>query len=333
MTRIGLYASGLQWSFDELKEVWKEADRLGFDSAHIMDNVVGPVPRQPELPVFETFAVLPVLAEITERIRFGPLVTPSGRRHPALFAKMTSVLDSISGGRLILAMGCGDEERHFVPWGMPFPKASERIATLVEEIEVIKRMWTEQHASYDGLRFRLDRAINNPKPIQQPHPPIWVGLNFGRKLMPRVAARHANGFNVYIGPDERAKELCDIVHRFCAEEGRSYDELDRSRHLLVTFTDEEMNFDQLVQEQAKAMGLAEDYLREHYQRYVRLIWGTPEKIITQLKRQVELGFNYVVVQFQGLHDASLGGDFDSAYRSLSIFAKGVMPAIRHAEAE
>lgn len=327
MSGIGLYTSGLGWTYEELRLAWMLADDLGFDSAHIMDNVVGPVPRDPSTAVFETFTVLPALAEATTRIRFGPMVSPCGRRHPALFAKMTSVLDVISGGRLILAMGCGDEDRHFTPWGLPYPSAKERIAILDEEIQVIKRMWVDDLATFEGEHFKLDRAISSPKPIQSPHPPLWIGLNFGRNLMPALAAKHADGINIYIGPDKEAAERLQDLRRCCDEIGRDFETITKSRHILLMMTDDEIPLERLIREQSDRMGLSEDYLRQHYGTYVRLVVGPPEKCREQLVEQLALGFDYLLLQFQGPLDSGLGGDPSTAMEAMPVFAKEILPAL------
>lgn len=328
--KIGFYASGIGWDFGDLREAWKLADQIGFDSAHIMDNEVGPEPWAPEKPVFETFTILPALAEATSRIRLGPLVTPSGRRHPALFAKMTSVLDVISGGRLILAMGPGDEDRHFLPWGMAFPeKASDRIAMLSEEIQVIRAMWTQEHASFTGRYYRLDDAVNLPKPVQKPGPPIWVGISTGRKLMPRLAAEQADGINVYVQDDNAAKEILDLVEGHCAEVGRDFGAMTRTRHMHVVFTREDLDLEALIQRQVRMpqVGRTADFFRHRYQTSIRLVAGPPERCAEELKRIAELGFDYPILQFMGPEDP-IGGSPATTLTSLEIFANDVMPVLR-----
>lgn len=331
MVNIGIYTNGLGYSFDEFRRLWTEADRLGFDSAWTMDNSVAPIIGHPEMPVFETFTILPALAEATNTIRFGPLVTPSGRRHPALFAKMTSVLDVISGGRLELAMGCGDHPQFFRPWGMRYPeKASERIAMLAEEIEVIKRMWTEEHASFEGKYYSINRAVNNPKPLQKPHPRIWVGLQHGRKLMPRLAAERADGFNVMFGPDEAAAEIMSIVRENCRDLGRDFGKMERSRHIQVTLTDEPYDHMAMVERQARRDKLPEDYLSNYwkaYPVYYRHVVGGTERVTEELRKQVDLGFNHLLIQFRGV-EHPLGGGAEAAIASLEPFARDAMPVLR-----
>jgi alkanesulfonate monooxygenase SsuD/methylene tetrahydromethanopterin reductase-like flavin-dependent oxidoreductase (luciferase family) len=329
MVNIGLYTSAIAWPYEDLRTVWLEGERLGFDSAHMMDNSVGPIPWPPEKPVFETFTALPALAEATSKIRIGPLVTPSGRRHPALFAKMTSVLDVISGGRLILAMGPGDEGRHFRPWGMAFSDSgAERVARLREEIEVIRLMWGQETPTYEGQFYRLDHAPNNPKPIQEPHPPIWVGLGrLSRRLMPRLAAE-VDGFNVYTADDLWAKELLSRVEARCKELRRDFGSMTRTRHVHVTLTDEDVNLEQWMERQAAVSpGVTLEDIRAQWSGGRRLVIGSTERCVQELAEIVGLGFNYLIIQFHGYDDPN-GGRPASTLEYMDVFARKIMPELR-----
>jgi hypothetical protein len=198
MPEIGFYQPGMGWSYEQLRDFWVEGENLGFDYGWMMDNVTYRhlYKLGQKVPVFETWTVLPALAEATSKIRMGPMVSPVNRRHPALFAKITSCFDQISNGRLELGMGAGDTAEYHLPWGMPFPKASVRVETLREEIQVLKLMWAEKNANFNGKYYTLIDATMDPKPIQKPHPPIWMGILRG-KMMTKLAAEEADGVNVY----------------------------------------------------------------------------------------------------------------------------------------
>ncbi len=123
MPEIGFYQPGMGWSYEQLRDFWVEAENLGFDYGWMMDNVTyrNLYKLGEKVPVFETWTVLPALAEATSKIKMGPMVTPVNRRHPALFAKITSCFDQISNGRLELGMGAGDTAEYHLPWGMTLP--------------------------------------------------------------------------------------------------------------------------------------------------------------------------------------------------------------------
>ena len=309
MSEFGVYQTAVGWQFDQIRDYIVLAEQLGFDAFWTMDNVVLIDPETEEqVPVFETWTLLPALAAVTIKIRLGPLVTPCNRRHPALFAKMTTTFDRISNGRLDLGLGPGDDPMYFVPWGMRFPKASVRIAILREEIEVLKRMWTEARASYEGVYYQLDQAVNHPKPIQKPHPPIWIGLVLGRKLMPRLAVDVADGINVYNGSDVATGELLDAVRMNCEASSREYESIRKSRNVNVVFTDDGelpeavralTDLDDL--KVVRAMSL-DDQLAEiknkKYANYVRIterfVVGSSDEIVEQLNAIRAMGFDQII---------------------------------------
>ena len=224
-TKIGFCEPGMGHSWTELRDFWVEAERLGFESGTMMDNLIYTgLPNNEVRPTFETWSVLPALAEVTSKIQIGPEVTPCLRRAPALFAKMTTQVDHISNGRVFVGMGVGDMPKYHLPWGMPFPASiSERAKILREEIEVMKLMWTEDKANYQGEYYHLDNAEMLPKPIQQGGPPIYIGINMGTKVTPRIATELCDGVLIYNGSQQASKDLLGFVRQRCEDSGRDYD--------------------------------------------------------------------------------------------------------------
>lgn len=331
MVNIGFYNNGIGFTFDDMRRLWQQADELGYDSAWTMDNSVAPILGHRQTPVFEPYMILPALAEATKKIRFGPLCTPCGRRHPAVLAKMTSVLDVISGGRLELAMGAGDHPDFFRPWGIPYPdKPSDRIAILREEIQVIKLMWTEERASFNGRYYTLTEAFNSPKPLQKPHPRIWLCVQKGRKLLPRLVAELADGVNTYVADDAGAEEILRAVEGYCAEFGRDFGEIEKSRHMQVTLTDGPYDHREMVDIQARREGVPSVYLDSYwmnYPIYTRHLIGSPTTVAEELRKQTSLGFNHLLLQFRGVNHP-LGGGADEVIATLQRFAVEVMPQVR-----
>lgn len=325
MVEFGIHSSGRVATYQDLRRVWVEAEKLGFDYAWCSDNVVGLFPGAEEAETFDAWSVLGALAEATSRIRIGSLVTPCGRRHPALFAKMTSILDLISGGRLEVGMGPGDHAWQFLPWGMRYdPKASVRIEILREEVEVLKRMWTQERASFSGKYYTIEGAYNSPKPIQKPHPRIWIGLaRYGRKLMPRLAAEYADGINLVSVDDDEARERLEIVREYCNDLGRDFDRMRKSRLLRLLVTEEDAEAARRWREHARAMGVSEEYMRGVYERE-RLIWGPPERAVEELERIIDVGFDQLIFKFgwgwTAGPDAQLAG--------ARVFAREMMPVLR-----
>ena len=294
MPKLDVYVLPVDRSWPEVRRMVTRAEDLGFHTAWIHDNVVGPVPWKADAPVYDAWSVLGALGEATSRIRLGPLVTPMGRRHPSVFAKMTASFDNTSGGRLDLGMGPGDEPRQHEPWGQRFPPPGERISILNEEIEIIKRLWTEDDVTYEGEHYQLRGAGLAPKPVQKPHPPIWIGLVFGRRVMPRLAARHADGVNFYAKHDDDVSATIAQVRSLCAEAGRDPAVLRFSRCISVWVTDADADIGAEFDRLADWYGTGRDYLEDYAANYERMIVGPPEVIAAELVGQAEFGIDQII---------------------------------------
>jgi F420-dependent oxidoreductase-like protein len=198
--------------------VAQEADRLGFDSIWMYDHF-HTVPEPQDEIVFERFTALSALAVLTRRVRIGHIVVCTGFRNPALTAKMISTLDTISDGRAELGIGAGWKGEEWLAYGYDFPPTQERLAMLADHLEVISRMFEgddQSRATFRGTYARVQGAINRPKPIQRPRPPIMVGGN-GPSVTWRLAARYADELNLDgLTPDEVAEAL-PLIHARCRE--------------------------------------------------------------------------------------------------------------------
>ena len=171
-------------------EIARLAEELGFDPVWVYDHVHN-VPAPSNETVFECWAVVAALSQVTSRVRLGQMVGCTSYRSPALLAKITSTVDVISGGRLDWGIGAGWYEGEYRAYGYEFPEAKVRIGQLREAVENVKAMWTEPEATSEGRLFRVERAQCDPKPVQRPHPPVWIGGG-GERLTLRVVARHAD---------------------------------------------------------------------------------------------------------------------------------------------
>src|SRR5881394_3748656 len=156
--RIGLKASGQWITIEQLRAIWKIGDEGGFDHLWDFDHLASIGPNGPGGPVYEGWALQAAMAECTKRVRIGCMVTGNTYRHPAVLAKMAVTIDHLSGGRLEFGIGAG---------------------------------WPE--ATFEGRYYRLDRALAEPKPVQKPHPPVWIGGG-GEQLTLRVVAEEADAW-------------------------------------------------------------------------------------------------------------------------------------------
>ena len=224
--RVGLELSPQHCTIDELRRVWRLADDAGFDHVwgfdhlHAIDGDVGG-------PVFEGWTLLAAMAEVTSRARIGLMVTGNTYRHPALLAKMAVTVDHLSGGRLEFGLGAAWAQHEHEMLGIPFPGTGERIHRMGEALELIKRLWTQDVADFDGRFYRLQQALAQPKPVQRPHPPVWVGGS-GEKVTLRYVARHADVWNAGGTDVETATRKSRILDGHCEAIGRDPADIRRS---------------------------------------------------------------------------------------------------------
>jgi len=199
-------------------ELARDAEALGFESEWVFDHF-HTTPDPTDEITFESFTTLTAIAAVTSRVRLGHMVICNGFRNPALVAKLAATLDVASNGRFELGIGGGWKEEEWLAYGYGFPATTDRLKALRDSLEIITRMLAPGRASYEGTYAQVAGAINVPKGIQKPRPPIIVGGN-GRDVTWRIAARFADELNlVFKSPEELAEDLPTIRAR-CEEIGR-----------------------------------------------------------------------------------------------------------------
>jgi F420-dependent oxidoreductase-like protein len=225
MPSLGIKLSPQNCEIADLRAVWRIADEAGFDHLWAFDHF-NPIFSDVAGDVFEGMTLLAAMAQATSRVRIGLMVAGNTYRHPGVLAKMATTIDHLSGGRLEFGLGASGAEVEHTMLGIPFYTAGERIRRLAEALTVCRKLWTEERASFDGRYYTLTDAVSNPKPLQRPHPPIWVG-GAGEKLTLRVVAEHADVWNV-IGSVEEVVRKASVLDQHCADVGRNPAEIKRS---------------------------------------------------------------------------------------------------------
>jgi probable F420-dependent oxidoreductase len=212
------------WTYDELRDLARESTRAGFESFWVSDHFFGGA-GFPDRDCLEAWTLLAALARDTEGIRLGCLVTAAQYRNPALLAKTVAGVDQMSDGRIEFGIGAGWKDNEYKAYGIDYLEPGARVDQMIDAIEICRRLWTEERATYAGKHYRIDDAVCSPKPKQRPHPPIWIGGNKPRVM--RVAARLADGFDIgrrgadgapLTGDEMRAlnaelEAACTAVHR------------------------------------------------------------------------------------------------------------------------
>ena len=228
--------------FEELIRKARWAEQHGYAWFSVMDHLIQiSGVGQPERPFMEGWTVLSALAVVTKKIRLATLVTSVAYRNPALLAKMAAGVDIISGGRLTFGFGAGWYVQEYQQYGFEFPeRPAVRIRQMEEALLLIKLLWSEPRATFYGNYFHVDEAILEPKPLQNPHPPIMIGGG-GEQLTLRVLARDGDACNFFGDPD-MVKHTLDVLRQHCEVEGRDYNSIERTKltSLLLARTEAEL---------------------------------------------------------------------------------------------
>ncbi len=201
MVRVGLVHNnnGVYVDTDTVVRIASIADEFGFDSLLSWDHFMLPWSTR----TFDVWSLLSFLAAKTERVRLGTCVTPLPFRHPAVLAKIVSSVDFLSRGRVILGVGAGWHKPEFDGYSK-WDDDKIRVAKTREALEIVHGLWTKGRLSYEGKYYGIYDAVLDPKPIQNPHPPMWFGVQ--GKTMLSLAAKYGSGWiPVMISPMQYAR--------------------------------------------------------------------------------------------------------------------------------
>ena len=303
---VRLHQGGFEYSY--LREVFRAADRLGYDGASLYD-LLG-------IPTLECWTTLSALAAETERIRLIPMVLANLYRHPGTLAKMAATLDVISEGRLVLGIGAGGGEGDHKAYGLPYPSTRERVAMMSEAVQVIRLLWSGERVSFEGEYYRLDNALCSPAPVQQPGPPILIGGSGERHLL-RAAAAHADITNMRadMSIEEHAAKR-QVLDAHCLAVRREPSEVGLSHNAHVFIGEDEAAVERVLAEHAARHGVSAEQFRASLGN---AIVGTPPQCVEQLRRYTDYGIGWFFLLFP--EPVSVG--------DLELFAKEVMPEFRN----
>jgi alkanesulfonate monooxygenase SsuD/methylene tetrahydromethanopterin reductase-like flavin-dependent oxidoreductase (luciferase family) len=253
-----------------------------------------------DTPYLECATTIAYLAATYPTLKFGASVFCQSYRNPGLLAKMGANLQLLTGGRFLLGIGAGWMEEEYQAYNFDFPKPSVRIAQLEEAVQIVKKLWTESPASFEGTYYRIENAYCEPRP--DPIPPLLIGGG-GEQLTLRVVAKYADWWNIPGGTYENYAHKLDVLRGHCAAVGRDYDEI------VKTWSAEAVAVAE-TESEASRIAAASPYNENG-------IIGTPAQVAEQLQAFVDLGVEHLIVRLL---------DFPNT-EGIEMFVQEVMPRL------
>jgi probable F420-dependent oxidoreductase len=281
------------------------AEELGFAGLWAMDDVVSAT------PFLDGLEVLTYAAAVTQKVTLGIAVLIVSRHNPALLAKRFATLDHLSGGRLIVGLGAGHDDDTVAGLGF----ASDRLAARSNEaIAVMKALWTESRASFDGAFWRFSELAMEPKPLQQPHPPIWLAARQPAAL--RRAAKVADGW-IGAGSASTAQfaEQVPVIEQALAQEERDPGSFPIGKRVYIAVDDDS----ERGRERVTAF-IDPIYGREGLGEQVA-VYGPPSRCIEGLRQVIDAGARHLVLSPVDDHLAQLRALADLAQSIVSSRSK------------
>ena len=257
--------------------------------------------------VYDAWTLMASIAAVTSRIRIGQMCTCVLYRQPSLLAKLAVSVDSISNGRLDVGIGAGWSFKEFAAYGYNYPSNGVRLDMLEETAKILKAMWSGDNARFEGEHYRIDEPILRPKPIQSPHPPLWI-CGGGEKRTLKIAAKYGDRSNF-------GKSVPEFVHKstilagHCADLGRNFDEIGRTVHIMSIVGNDRADLDKKLAVAARRRGCTADEFEQKH------LVGTVDEGSSVVAEYDEAGCSELILYFYDM------GEGDSQ----DLFASEVMP--------
>lgn len=303
--------------FSTVERVALEAEDLGFDSFFVMDHLMQIPGLNPSIdPILEGWSTIAALAASTSKIRLGTMVTCNTFRSPTLLAKMAATVDNISRGRLIMGIGAGWYKEELRAYGYQNQLLGERFGRLEEGIQILKLMWSGKTTNFSGKYYRVKDAVCNPAPIQEPHPPIVVGGD-GERITLRIAAKYADGCNVFGGADlGRLRRKLSALREHCNRLGRDYNRVWKTGLGRVIIGKNESDLKEKIKKYVpKEPTTGATGITTFENRLQRFIIGDPETCVETIRKIFDEGLDYLVVNMPDSEDE----------HTLELFGEKVLP--------
>jgi alkanesulfonate monooxygenase SsuD/methylene tetrahydromethanopterin reductase-like flavin-dependent oxidoreductase (luciferase family) len=296
--KFGVHTGLQNTSIDELRPLWRQIEGLGFEWISIWDHFYA-ADASGSPVCLEAVAAHAALIEATTRVQCGSLVYSVGYRHPAILANAMATLDHMSDGRVVLGMGAGWAQIEYDAYGIPFPPAPVRLRQLNEGIQCVRGLLTQDVTDFDGEFFTLKAARCEPKPVRD-RLPIWIGGG-GEKVTLRIAAQHADGWNVpFISPADYERKVA-VLGEHCGRAGRDPSLITKAVNVGLAYSEEDLD--------AQFGGGMSEYVRPG------VLMGSTQEMIDQIGAYGNAGAEWIIIARRAPFDAD----------SIDRFAADVLP--------
>ena len=272
-----------QWQ--TILDAANKIEALNYESIWVYDHF-HTVPKPTQDPTFECWTLMSALSQTTEKVRLGQMCTCNSYRNPSYLTKVASNIDVMSNGRLEYAIGAGWYDHEYKAYGYEYPSDGERLKMLEESLIIYKLMTTEEEPKFEGKYYSIDGAINQPKPIQKPYPPLWV-CGGGEKVTLKLLAKYGDYGNWDVDV-EGFIHKSNVLKQHCENEGRDFSEIGRTLHTNVLIANSEDELKTKISKLSTYTNIPEDYY------FNRPLIGTKDKVFDTINQFKEAECSYLI---------------------------------------
>ena len=226
------------------------------------------------------------LSQVTEKVRIGQMCTCNSYRNPAYLTKVASTIDSMSGGRLEFAIGAGWYDQEYKAYGYDYPTAGVRLKMLEEALQIYIAMNTKDKASFNGEYYSINNAINQPKPLQKPYPPLWV-CGDGEKVTLKLLAKYGDYGNWDVDVDGFISKS-KILKNHCEQQNRDYSEIKKTLHTNVIIGENEKDLNNKLNKISEVTGIPKEMYID------KPLIGTVDKVFNTIDEFKSVECAYII---------------------------------------
>ena len=283
--RMDLHGISPEKQWDTILKASKDIEDLNYESVWVYDHF-HTVPSPTQDPTFECWSLMAALSQVTEKVRIGQMCTCNSYRNPAYLTKVASTIDSMSGGRLEFAIGAGWYDQEYKAYGYEYPSAGIRLKMLEEALQIYIAMNTEEKATFEGEFYSIKNAINQPKPLQKPYPPLWV-CGGGEKVTLKLLAKYGDYGNWDVDVDGFIHKS-EILKNHCEQQERDYSSIKKTLHTNVIIGENQKDLDNKIEKISTVTGIPKEMYID------KPLVGTQEKVFNTVDEFKSVDCSYII---------------------------------------